>query len=65
MDVFLNGEWMPEEQATVSAFDRGFLMAMACLKPFVLIKATPFCSDAISATGAWPERAAHRGSLFL
>ena len=25
MDVFLNGEWMPEKQATVSAFDRGFL----------------------------------------
>ena len=25
MDVFLNGEWIPEEQATVSAFDRGLL----------------------------------------
>lgn len=25
--VYVNGEWLPEDQATVSVFDRGFLMA--------------------------------------
>ena len=25
MDVYLNGEFVPEEEASVSVFDRGFL----------------------------------------
>ena len=25
--VYVNGQWLPEDQATVSVFDRGFLMA--------------------------------------
>jgi D-alanine transaminase len=25
--VYVNGEWLPEDQATISVFDRGFLMA--------------------------------------
>ena len=42
MDVFLNGEWTPEEQATVSAFDRGFLYGDGVFETVRIYQGHPF-----------------------
>ena len=42
MEVFLNGEWIPEEQAQVSAFDRGFLYGDGVFETIRIYQGHPF-----------------------
>ena len=42
MEVFLNGEWIPEEQAQVSAFDRGFLYGDGVFETIRIYEGHPF-----------------------
>lgn len=42
MDVYLNGDWLPEEQAQVSAFDRGFLYGDGAFETLRVYDSKPF-----------------------
>ena len=42
MEVFLNGEWIPEKEAQVSAFDRGFLYGDGVFETIRIYQGHPF-----------------------
>ena len=42
MMVFLNGQFVPEEQAVVSAFDRGFLYGDGLFETMLVSNSKPF-----------------------
>ncbi len=56
--VFLNGNFVPEEQATVSVFDRAFLYGDGLFETLRVYRGSPFC---------WPEHfeRLQRGAAFL
>src|ERR1039458_1395352 len=58
MIVFLNGKFVPEEQASVSVFDRGFLYGDALWETLLVTGGRPFL---------WPEhlRRLQQGADFL
>jgi aminodeoxychorismate lyase len=43
MEVFLNGRFVPEEQAVVSVFDRGFLYGDGLFETLRVYRGVPFC----------------------
>ena len=43
MIVFLNGKFVPEEEAVVSVFDRGFLYGDGLFETFRVYRGIPFC----------------------
>lgn len=45
MIVFLNGKFVPEEQAVVSVFDRGFLFGDGLFEALLVRRGKPFCWD--------------------